>query len=166
MEIPVAPNEFVTQQMIDDYTKAGYRGTKILSDYASLNASTQPLSEAIVWEGGRLTWSDYDQRMRNLALGFRELGIGKGDTVAILLPAGPEYHILLDALPLIVAIPVALMMLFGERDVEYALGTTGLPKCLFSTANRQIFMANTFAEACRLKKGDVIFPVAPAWSRL
>src|ERR687894_2224569 len=38
------------------------------------------------------TWSEYADRVRRLAAGFAALGVGKGDTVALMLTNRPEFH--------------------------------------------------------------------------
>ncbi|MEA3544850.1 MAG: AMP-binding protein, partial [Thermodesulfobacteriota bacterium] len=42
-----------------------------------------------IWK--ELTWSDYNDLVRNIALGLKELGIGRGDTVGIIGDNCPEW---------------------------------------------------------------------------
>jgi long-subunit acyl-CoA synthetase (AMP-forming) len=41
----------------------------------------------------RITWSDYAARVRLVAAGLASLGVGEGDTVALLLNNRPEFHL-------------------------------------------------------------------------
>jgi long-subunit acyl-CoA synthetase (AMP-forming) len=41
----------------------------------------------------RLTWSEYLARVRSIAGGLASLGVGEGDTVALLLGNRPEFHL-------------------------------------------------------------------------
>ncbi|MEU3607643.1 long-chain fatty acid--CoA ligase [Streptomyces sp. NPDC035033] len=43
-----------------------------------------------------LTWRQYDDRVRRIAAGLAALGVGRGDTVALMLTNRPEFH-LVDA---------------------------------------------------------------------
>src|SRR5262245_39763666 len=38
------------------------------------------------------TWREYGERVRRLAAGFSALGVGKGDTFALMLTNRPEFH--------------------------------------------------------------------------
>ncbi|WP_244975892.1 AMP-dependent synthetase/ligase [Nocardia huaxiensis] len=40
-----------------------------------------------------ITWQEYGQRVRDLATGLASLGIGHGDTVALMMTNRPEFHI-------------------------------------------------------------------------
>src|SRR3954447_807105 len=39
------------------------------------------------------TWSEYAERVRGIASGLAALGVGKGDTVALMLTNRPEFHL-------------------------------------------------------------------------
>jgi long-subunit acyl-CoA synthetase (AMP-forming) len=39
-----------------------------------------------------LTWGEYDDRVRKVAAGLASLGVGKGDTVALMMVNRPEFH--------------------------------------------------------------------------
>jgi long-chain acyl-CoA synthetase len=43
--------------------------------------------------GVRITWSEYAARVRSIAAGLASLGVGEGDTVALLLNNRPEFHL-------------------------------------------------------------------------
>ncbi len=42
-----------------------------------------------IWE--ELTWNDYQQLVRNIALGLRELGLDRGDAVGLIGDNRPEW---------------------------------------------------------------------------
>ena len=55
------------------------------------NAREHPEKEAIIFEDRRITYRDLNKRVNALAKGLLDLGLGKGDIVAILLYNCPEY---------------------------------------------------------------------------
>ncbi|MBD3197115.1 MAG: AMP-binding protein [Candidatus Lokiarchaeota archaeon] len=58
-----------------------------------LSAKTYPDSEAILFEGFRMTYQELDHLVDQFATGLSELGIKKGDVVCIDLPNIPQYII-------------------------------------------------------------------------
>ena len=52
-------------------------------------ADVYPQRTAVVHGGLRRTWAQVDERCRRLASALQRAGLGKGDTVAVMLPNGP-----------------------------------------------------------------------------
>ena len=44
-------------------------------------------------DGDTITWTEYSQRVRDVAAGFHEIGLRKGQTVAFMLASRPEFNI-------------------------------------------------------------------------
>lgn len=44
-------------------------------------------------DGVRITWREYGSRVRAIATGLSALGVGRGDTVALMLTNRPEFHL-------------------------------------------------------------------------
>ena len=40
-----------------------------------------------------ITWQQYASRVRQMAAGLAGLGVGRGDTVALTMTNGPEFHL-------------------------------------------------------------------------
>jgi acyl-CoA synthetase (AMP-forming)/AMP-acid ligase II len=40
-----------------------------------------------------ISWGQYAERVRSIATGLASLGVGRGDTVALLLTNRPEFHL-------------------------------------------------------------------------
>src|SRR4051794_16676184 len=40
-----------------------------------------------------ITWNEYGEQVDSFALGLRELGVGRGDVIALMLTNRPEFHI-------------------------------------------------------------------------
>lgn len=77
--------------------------------------------EAYVEPGARITFADWIGRARGVAAQFIELGVGKGDVVALWLPAGIDYATCYAAAAMIGAITTGLNPRLGRREIESVL---------------------------------------------
>jgi carnitine-CoA ligase len=68
-----------------------YTGTKTLGAILAARAAEQPDRVAFRFDRDTLTYAELDERASRLASGLRELGIGKGDKVAVQLPNCSEF---------------------------------------------------------------------------
>jgi long-chain acyl-CoA synthetase len=70
-------------------------GSGTLCDAFQLTASAGGGRVALASPDGsvRITWSEYRARVRTIAAGLASLGVGDGDTVALLLGNRPEFHL-------------------------------------------------------------------------
>lgn len=72
--------------------------------------------EAYVEPGARITFAEWIGRARGVADQFVELGVGKGDVVALWLPAGIDYATCYAAAAMIGAITTGLNPRLGRRE--------------------------------------------------
>ena len=68
-----------------------------------------------------LTWAELAERVRRLGVGLAGLGVGAGDTVAILLPNIPECHIVDLATMHLGAIPFTIYNSSSSEQIEHKL---------------------------------------------
>jgi long-chain acyl-CoA synthetase len=72
---------------------------KIVGDLFARNAEVHGSRPALSWKEGdawrTLTWRDYRERVAEVAMGLRALGVGPGDFVAIMARNRPE-HVIAD----------------------------------------------------------------------
>jgi long-chain acyl-CoA synthetase len=68
-----------------------------------------------------ITWAEYAQRVRTLASGLAAQGIGRGDTVAMMLCNRPESMIVDSAALHIGAIPFSIYNTSAPEQIEYLL---------------------------------------------
>ena len=85
---------------------------------------------ALYWEDesgatAAFTYWDLDQRANRLANALAALGIGRGDSVALILPQRPETAIAHLATYKLGAVAVPLSFLFGPDALEYRLADSG-----------------------------------------
>ncbi|ABK69164.1 class I adenylate-forming enzyme family protein [Mycobacterium avium] len=78
-------------------------------------------TEAYVEPGARITFADWVGRARSVATQFADLGVGKGDVVALWLPSGIDYATCYAAAAMIGAITTGLNPRLGRREVESIL---------------------------------------------
>jgi long-chain acyl-CoA synthetase len=72
-----------------------------------------------------LTWSELLGRTEDVAGGLAKLGVGRGDTVAIMLGNRPEFHIVDLAAVLLGATPFSIYLTYPPAEIEYLLRDAG-----------------------------------------
>jgi long-chain acyl-CoA synthetase len=68
-----------------------------------------------------LTWSQLLERVEDVAGGLSKLGIGCGDTVAIMLGNRPEFHIVDLAAAMLGATPFSIYLTYPPAEIRYLL---------------------------------------------
>jgi long-chain acyl-CoA synthetase len=72
--------------------------------------------------GGReITWAEYGQMVDRFALGLRALGLGRGDTIALMLTNRPEFHIADTAALSLGATPFSLYQTLTPDQIAYQM---------------------------------------------
>jgi len=84
-------------------------------------AGQHPHREALVCGDARLTYGQLIHKVDSLACGLAELGIGRGDNVALLLRNSPEFVIAFFALAEIGAVSVLLNPQLRRRQLSHIL---------------------------------------------
>jgi long-chain acyl-CoA synthetase len=72
-----------------------------------------------------ITFGEYSERVRRLAGGLHELGVGRGDTVGFMLTNRPEFHLLDTAAMHLGATPFSIYNTSSPEQIEYLLGDAG-----------------------------------------
>lgn len=88
-------------------------------------AKSQGEREALVWTQGSLTYSELAKSMDYLAAGLQNLGLTKGDRVALQLLNVPEFVIAYYAIMRFGGVVVPLNPLYKGREVEYIIADSG-----------------------------------------
>jgi long-chain acyl-CoA synthetase len=68
------------------------------------------------------TWGEYADKVRALAAGLASLGVGHGDTVAIMLTNRPEFHLADAAVMHLGAIPFSIYNTYSPEQIEFLVG--------------------------------------------
>jgi long-chain acyl-CoA synthetase len=88
-------------------------------------ASRYPNRPACLYLGRKITWKELKTHVDKLASGLRELGIGKGDRVATILPTSPQFVISDYAILKAGAIHVPCSLLHKKHDLVHEIGESG-----------------------------------------
>ncbi|WP_433204825.1 AMP-dependent synthetase/ligase [Nocardia sp. CA-107356] len=87
------------------------------------------LSESIALrtpgDGQTITWGTYAQRVRSIAAGLANLGVGHGDTVALMLTNRPEFHLVDTAAMHLGAIGFSIYNTNPPETIAYLLANAG-----------------------------------------
>jgi long-subunit acyl-CoA synthetase (AMP-forming) len=83
------------------------------------------------------TWGEYAQRVEELAAGLAALGVGKGDTVALMLTNRPEFHLADAAGMHLGATCFSIYNTYSPEQIEYLVG---------DAANRVVITEQSFLE--------------------
>ena len=72
-----------------------------------------------------ITWAEYAERVRAVAAGLAALGIGRGDTVAMMLSTGPSSFIVDTAVLHLGATPFSIYNTSSPDQISYLLANSG-----------------------------------------
>ncbi|MBX6377867.1 MAG: AMP-binding protein [Clostridia bacterium] len=108
-------------QTVEKWTKLGYWGDRIITDYLDENVARFPDKVAVVDRRSRYTYRQLADLVDRCALGLLELGIGKGDVVAFQLPNWNEFVIIHYAATRIGAISNPLIPIYRAREIRFML---------------------------------------------
>jgi acyl-CoA synthetase len=87
-------------------------------------AKERPNDPAYITETARFTWKDYDQASERVAAALLELGLERGDRVAVVLPDGPAVHAALVGVEKAGLVAVGIGARAGDRELSHLLTRT------------------------------------------
>ena len=87
-----------------------------------------------------LTWSELLARVDALAGGLAKLGVGRGDTVALMLGNRPEFHIADLAAVTIGATPFSIYTTYPAEEIEYLIKDAGTRVAIVEQAFLDVFL--------------------------
>jgi len=114
----------ITQEMIDQYTAAGYWTGETLLDYLDKAIGNYPDKIALVDKKERVTYRELDAITTRLALGFLNIGIGKGDVISLQLPNWNEFVYAHLAAEKIGAVTNPIIPYYRQKELIYELTLT------------------------------------------
>lgn len=96
-----------------------------ISQRLSENARRIPRDVIMDYMGRVITFEELDHLVNRFARALTDLGIGRGDKVAVIIPNIPEIIITNMAIWRIGAVAVLINPLYTERELEYQLADSG-----------------------------------------
>lgn len=96
-----------------------------LGDIPRRNAFRYPNGIAIETDAAAITWAAFNERINFLAAGLRELGLKKGDRIAVLAPSSIEVAATYFAAAKIGAVIVPIPMGLVGREIAFMLDDVG-----------------------------------------
>lgn len=72
-----------------------------------------------------LTWGQYGQRVREIAAGLAGLGVGRGDTVGLMMANRPEFHLADTAAMHLGAAPFSVYNTLAAGQITHVVGNAG-----------------------------------------
>jgi 2,3-dihydroxybenzoate-AMP ligase len=114
----------MVEEVIKRYESEGFWEGKVFFDFLENNLKRFPEKEALVDSRYRLTFSDLDRVVNNLASNLLEMGIGKSDVVGVQVPNRVEYIFMRYALSKIGAVIMSIGIGMRKREIHHLLGIT------------------------------------------
>ena len=108
--------------MVADQGSASCPQSRTLGDLLDEMAARQPEHEFIVGGATRLSYAEARARARRLAKGLRQLGVRRGDKVALLMDNRAEWLLIDFAVTLLGATLVPISTWSRPRELGYVLG--------------------------------------------
>ena len=114
--------------------------TRTLCSSFQATAARFPHAVALRTPGDAMTvtWAEYSTRVRSIAEGFAALGIGRGDTVGIMLTNRPEFHLVDTAALHVGATPFSIYNSLAPEQITYLFA---------NAANRVVVCEEQFVPA-------------------
>jgi len=103
--------------------------TIIIPRYLEQAALHNPEKEALITSTKRITYSDLYSQAKQLARSFLDMGVQKGDRIAVLMPTSPEYIYTYMAASMVGAILVGINPNYKGPEIAYILNNS-LPRVL------------------------------------
>jgi acyl-CoA synthetase len=107
-----------------EYRARGWWGDTTVGDAVAGWAAGRPTRDAIVADGRRATWAQYDERATALARVLVGTGLARGARVAVLLPDGVAVHVAFVAAERAGLTIVGLGHRAGDDELRHLLGLT------------------------------------------
>ncbi|HEY7632421.1 MAG TPA: long-chain fatty acid--CoA ligase [Thermoleophilaceae bacterium] len=100
-----------------------------LCEAFQLTAAAHPDRVALRLKGGELelTWGEYADKVRKLAAGFAALGLGREQTLGVMLTNRPEFHFADTAAMHLGATPFSVYNTYSAEQIEYLVGDAACP---------------------------------------
>lgn len=118
-------DDLILNPLADALKSAGLWQGEILVDWLERHATVRPNQTAVVSGDARLSYAELLDETERWARGFADLGLTKGDVVAVQLPNIPEFLLSFLALSRIGAVMQTVHMPYREAELEGLFSHSG-----------------------------------------
>ena len=91
-------------------------------------------------DGVSLTWAELRERVDALARGLAGLGVGRGETVALMMGNRPEFHLCDLAAVTLGATPFSIYQTFTAEQIAYVIGDAGARVAIVEQAHLAVLL--------------------------
>ena len=91
--------------------------------------------------GDEISWGKLRERVDAVAGGLAELGLGRGDTLAIMLSNRPEFFVVDLAAMMLGAVPFSIYQTLSPEQIAYVVGDSGARIAVVERAHLETFRA-------------------------
>jgi len=124
MTHPALTLSTITPALVEEFTARGFWRWRGYADRLLAHARARPRATALVDTQRRLTFAEWARLSDDYAERLAALGIGHGDVVGVQLPNIVEFHVVRYALAALGAVTLPIGVVYRERELLHALGTT------------------------------------------
>src|SRR5690242_8262383 len=103
----------------------GVRDAESLADLLPQVAASRPDATALIFAGGRLTWTELDAAVERVASALRAIGLGPGERVAISLGSTPDFVAALHGVLRAGLVAVPINPAYTARELAHVLADSG-----------------------------------------
>jgi len=136
------------ENLVRQYRAAGHWNDDTLYQLLAARAAEVPDKPAIMFETGQLSYAEWHDRVLRFAGALRELGVEKGDVVAVQLPNSPEFLNAFLACTALGAVMQTMHMPYRDAELRFLLAHSEA-KCFIGLADNQD--QSSVGEAVRLQ---------------
>ena len=111
----------------DEVAMAGVGSAVTMCEAFQATVARYPREVALRTPGGAvaITWEAYAGQVRQIASGLAGLGVGRGDTVALMMTNRPEFHLVDTAAFHLGAVPFSVYNTFAAEQIVQVLASAG-----------------------------------------
>jgi acyl-CoA synthetase (AMP-forming)/AMP-acid ligase II len=131
----------------------GWKDLNLTWHYVEKWAEAKPKAEALVFGEERLSWGDFKEKMDRIARAYLEIGVEKGDRIALLSAARNEFLLSYMAAGKVGAMWLGLNPKFTLDELRYQISDSR-PSVLIALRN---FLGTDLAETIKALKAEFSF---------